>query len=178
MPTTEELAEADELLRLAIAEPAEAEARARLVATAASSPWILSVAHHARGLVLRDQGRIAEAFHELRAARDLARRSGDPDRLADVRATLGGALALDGHTRTGLAELDLAVAGAVGAQVRARSLYRRGYVLSVLLARHREALVDLRGALRGARALGDRIWEARTLGVMSLTHLSVGDVAR
>src|SRR3954470_20979285 len=102
MPSAEELAEAAELLRLAIAEPAEAEARARALAAGSSSTWTLSVARHARGLVLRDQGRIEEAVRELRAARDLARRSGDADRLADVRATLGGALALDGRTRAAL----------------------------------------------------------------------------
>src|SRR3954447_19202351 len=117
MPSSEELAEAAELLRLAIAEPAEAEARARRIAAVSSSTWTLSVARHALGLVARDQGRMEEALRELRAARRLARRSGDADRLADVRATLGGALALDGHTRAGLRELDLAVAGAVGAQV-------------------------------------------------------------
>ena len=54
---------------------------------------------------------------------------------------------------------------------------RRGSVLSVVMGRHREALADLRGALRGARAGdGDRIWEARTLAAMSLVHLDVGEV--
>ena len=113
----------------------------------------------------------------LRSARELARRSRDADRLADVRATLGSALALDGQTRTGLRESHRAVAGAVDRQIRARCLMRRGYVLTTALARHREALTDLKGALTSARALGDRLWEARTLSTMSFVHLDVGDVA-
>src|SRR4051812_33154944 len=98
MPNSQEVAEAEELLRLAMAQPAVAAARAtRLVATSVE-PWMLSVARHARGVVLRDQGRTAEAVRELRLARQLAHRSGDPDRLADVRATLGNSLASDGRT--------------------------------------------------------------------------------
>ena len=164
------------LLRLAIAEPADALARAQAMATVSSDPWILSVARHAQGVVLRDQGRTGEAVRELRSARDLARRSGDADRLADVRATLGSALALDGQTRSGLQELDRAVAGAVDRTVRARCLMRRGYVLTMILARHRDAPADLKGALKGARMLGDRLWEARTLSTMSFVHFYVGDV--
>ena len=127
--------------------------------------------------MLRDQGRTADAVQELRSARELARRSRDADRLADVRATLGSALALDGQTRTGLRELDRAVAGAVDRRIRARCLMRRGYVLTMVLARHRDALTDLKGALTSARALGDRLWEARTLSTMSFVHLDVGNVA-
>ena len=43
-------------------------------------------------------------------ARRLAERTGDPDRLADVRATLGIALAVRGRSAAGLRELDRAVA--------------------------------------------------------------------
>lgn len=177
MPSSLEAAEAEDLLRLAIAEPSRAIAVARRVSSTSTDPWMLSVARHAEGIVLRDQGRIDEAVRQLRSARQLARRSGDRDRLADVRATLGSALALDGRTRSGLAELDRAVVEATGQQIRARCLYRRGYVLSMVMGRHREALADLRGALRGARSLGDGVWEARTLVAMSLLHLEVGDLA-
>ena len=178
MPNSLEVASAEDLLRLALAEPAEAVARAGELAAASSDPWTLSVVGHARGIVLRDQGRTSEAVGELRSARELARRSGDPDRLADVRATLGSALALDGQTRSGLRELDRAVDSAVDRQVRARCLMRRGYVLSMVLGRHHDALADLHGALRGVQALGDRVWEARTLTNMSLLHLDVGDIGR
>ena len=138
----------------------------------------MSVAGHALGIVLRDQGRTDDAVRELRQARRLAQHSGDPDRVADVRATLGNALAFGGRTRSGLRELDRSWRRLSSPQVRARCLMRRGFVLSVVLGRHREALADLRGALRGARASGDRIWEARTLVAMSLLHLDVGDASR
>jgi tetratricopeptide (TPR) repeat protein len=178
VPSSQELAEAEELLRLAIAEPTTAAVRARELATVTTDPWMLSVAGHARGVVLRDQGRTEEAVRELRAAVQLARLSGDPDRLADVRATLGNSLAFDGRTRSGLRELDRSVVEAVGVRVRARCLTRRGLVLTEVLGRHRDALADLRGALRGARSSGDRLWEARTLVSMSLVHLAVGEVDR
>ena len=178
MPNSEDVTDAEELLRLAIAEPAQAAARAQELVQSSADPWMLSVARHAHGIVLRDQGRTDEALRELRLGRDLARRSGDPDRLADVRATLGNSLAFGGRTHSGLHELDRSVEEAVGLKVRARCLMRRGYVLSVVLGRHAEALADLRGALRGARALGDRIWEARTLASMSVVHLDMGDVVR
>ena len=178
MPTREEAAEAEELLRLAIADPAHAATRARILATGSVDPWMSSVARHALGIVLRDQGRTEEAVRELRLARQQARQSGDPDRLADVRATLGNSLAFDGRTRSGLRELNRSVADAVGPRVKARCLMRRGFVLSVVMGRHREALADLRGALRGARALEDRIWEARTLVAMSLVHLDIGEPTR
>jgi tetratricopeptide (TPR) repeat protein len=178
MPSTLEAAAADDLLRLAAADPAEAVARARELAAVYADPWTLSVVGQARGIVLRDEGRSAEAIRELRSARELARRTGDPDRLADVRATLGSALVLGGETRSGLRELDQAVRGAVGRRVAARCLMRRGHMLGVVLDRHREALADLRSALRGARALGDRIWVARTLVTTALLHLDTGDVVR
>ena len=170
--------DAAELLRMAIAEPRVAEARADDLLATAADAWTLSVARHVRGLSLREQGRMPEALRELSGAARLARRSGDPDRLADVHATWGAALVMDGHTRAGLSRLDLAVEGARDPRVRATARMRRGYVLSVILGRHHEALADLRSALRGTRTLGDRLWEARTLSTMSELHLDVGDVGR
>ncbi|HRI97280.1 MAG TPA: hypothetical protein PLZ93_16810, partial [Nocardioides sp.] len=178
MPSRLESAAAEDLLRLALAEPAVAAARANEVAATHDDAWTRSVVAHARGIILRDEGRTSEAVRELRSARGLARSSGDPNRLADVRATLGSALALNGQTRPGLHELDRAVDGAVDRQVRARCRMRRGYVLSMVLARHHDALVDLQSALKGVRALGDRLWEARTLNTMSLLYLDVGEVSR
>jgi len=168
--------DAAELLRLAVAEPDLAWSLARELLERTTDPWALSVAHHVRGLVLREQGRMVEAGRELRSAASVARRSGDPDRLADVNATWGATLVMDGHARAGLARLDLAVGGARDLRVRSTARARRGYVLSVILGRHREALVDLRGALRGARRLGDRVWEARTLEILSVLYLETGNV--
>jgi tetratricopeptide (TPR) repeat protein len=176
MPDHPEAAAAEELLRLALAQPARAAERAGRVISTSDDPWMLSVARHTRGIVLRDEGRLGEAVRELRAARALATRSGDPNRVADVRATLGIALALDGRTGAGLAELDRAVADAASARLRAQCLFRRGMVLAAYLDRREEALADLRGALRGARSTGDRVWEARTLASLSLLHLDVGEV--
>lgn len=170
--------DAEELLRLAIAEPHLALARADNLLSLTDDPWTQSVARHVRGLALRELGRLPEAVHELRTASQLARRSHDVDRLADVRATLGAALAMMGHTRAGLTQLDRAVTEAADPRVRATVRMRRGYVLSIILGRHREALDDLRGALRGATSLGDRLWEARTLVAMSVLYLDVGDVTR
>ncbi len=178
MPDDRDVAAAEDLLRLALAQPAQAADRAGQLVSSSADPWMLSVARHTIGIVLRDEGRPGDAVRELRAARALAVRSGDPDRLADVRATLGIALALDGRTRVGLLELDRAVAEAVSPRLRARCLMRRGSVLAYVMGRQREALADLRGALRTARREGDRIWEARTLASMSLLHLDVGEVDR
>ncbi|HET6937538.1 MAG TPA: hypothetical protein VFI19_02985 [Nocardioides sp.] len=178
MARQDALVDAGGLLRLAVAEPHLALGRADELLSARDDPWVQSVARHVRGLALREQGRLPEAVHELRTASQMARRSHDADRLADVRATLGAALAMMGHTRAGLTQLDRAVAEAADPRVRATARMRRGYVLSIILGRHREALYDLREALRGARSLGDRLWEARTLVAMSLLHLDVGDVTR
>ena len=178
MPDDRDVAAAEDLLRLALAQPAEAAKLAGQLVSTSADPWMLSVARHTIGIVLRDDGRPGDAVRELRAARALAVRSGDPDRLADVRATLGIALALDGRTRVGLLELDRAVAEAVSPRLRARCLMRRGSVLAYVMGRQREALADLRGALRTARREGDHIWEARTLASMSLLHLDVGEVDR
>src|SRR5687768_14817426 len=96
-----------------------ARARADGLLETCTDPWTLSIARHVRGLVLREQGRLAEAVGELRWAVRLARRSEDVNRLADVRATLGAALIMDGRSRAGLAELDRAVEGADDPRVRA-----------------------------------------------------------
>jgi CHAT domain/Tetratricopeptide repeat len=178
MPEGSAAADPAELLRLAVAEPHLARARADGLLETATDPWTLSVARHVRGLVLREQGRLAEAVDELRLAVKLARRSEDVNRLADVRATLGAALIMDGRSRAGLAQLDRAVEGADDPRVLATARMRRGVMLSTFLARHEEALPDLRGALSGARKLGDRLWEARTLSNLSLLYLDVGNVAQ
>jgi len=167
-----------ELLRLAVAEPRTALRRADDLLSTSADAWTLSVARHVRGLVLREQGSIGAAVRELRRAERLAVGSEDRDRLADVRATLGAALAMDGRTRAGMALLNRAVGDARDARTRATVRMRRGYVLSVILSRNDEALTDLRGALRGARSLGDRVWEGRTLIAMSLLHLDIGNVTQ
>ena len=103
----------DDLLPLALARPHEALARAREVLAARPGPYEASVAHQAAGIVLRDTGDVEAGVRELRDALHLARRTGSPDREADVLAALGAALVFAGRTADGLAAFDRAV-GLVG----------------------------------------------------------------
>ncbi|WP_248582896.1 CHAT domain-containing protein [Nocardioides sp. InS609-2] len=175
MPGASDEAVADALLLLAISDPAAAHAAARELAQSARGAWLQSVAHHAAGLALRQQGDVEQALPELRRALRLAVSTRDADRSADVRATLGAAYAMAGRGRTGLAQLDRAVAESPSPALRARVLMRRGYVLSTILGRHREALTDLERALEGVQTAGDRVWEARTLNNVSALHQALGD---
>lgn len=161
------------LLALALARPQEALDRASALLAAAPDPLAASYAQQATGIVLRDSGRMAEACAALRAAVRLARRGGDAERVADVRATLGAALAMDGRTKAGLAQLDAAVAGAHGGTL-ATVLVRRAFV-SVVLGHHDRALADVRRALGRLRAAPDPVWQARAWNVRSLAELALGD---
>ena len=92
----------DDLLARAIAEPEEAWSIATAAITDDTDATALSYAHQALGIVLRERGDVDLALTHLRIARGLAERTGDGDRLADVRATLGGTLAVRGRTAAGL----------------------------------------------------------------------------
>lgn len=166
----------EELPALALSRPQSALAQARELAGSTSDPYLLSYARQAVGIVLRDSGQMAPALTELRAALRSARGSGRPDRDADVRATLGAALVMDGRSRAGLAQLDAAAREARG-PLLARVLMRRAYALTYL-GRHTEALVDMRRALAGIRAAGDPVWEARVLNTRADIHLAQGSLAR
>ncbi len=154
MPTSQRPQHIMDLLRLAVAQPHRAEEAADELIASATDPWVLSVARHARGLILRERGQLELALPELRTALGLALRTGDPDRAADVRATLGATLVMAGLTSAGLVQLDRAASGAVDPAVLAKVLMRRGHVLHVI-GRHREALVDVRKALADVRMAGD-----------------------
>ena len=136
------------------------------------------MARHARGIVLRDRGLLEPALVELRLAVRLARRSGDVDRESDVRATLGSVLALAGRTAAGLEQFQRAVASVADPVVAAKILVRRSYVRYLLLGQPRDALDDLARALPRLRAAGERVWEARTLNLMGLSHLALGHADR
>lgn len=139
-------------------------------------PRTASIAHQAKGIVLRDSGRAAEAIAELRRAVRLADRSGDSERIADVNATLGLTLGLAGRPAEGLAALDKAVALSNGIH-GGRVLTRRGYLLRVL-GRYDEALADLRRAIKVLRAGGDRVWEARSRTHRFLVYAALGQATR
>jgi tetratricopeptide (TPR) repeat protein len=160
------------LLALALARPQEALDRAGALLGSRPDPVVAGYALQATGIVLRDRGQMAEALEALRAGVRLARRSGESDRVADVRATLGAALAMDGRTADGLRQLGLAVAGARG-RTLTTVLVRRAFVAQAL-GRQEEALADLRRALGRLRRAPDAVWEARAWNIRSLAELAQG----
>ena len=176
--TVMEPTNATELLALAIADPMRAQALADAIVSEQTEAWTLSVARHARGIVLRDRGLLEAADVELRLAVRLARRSGDVDRESDVRATLGSVLGLAGRTAAGLEQFQRAIASVADPVMAAKILVRRSYVRYQLLGQPGEALDDLELALPRLRAAGERVWEARTLNLMGVSHMSLGQAAR
>ena len=121
-------AEPTQLLALALSRPQEALTTARAVLAAQPSAYDASVARQAAAIVLRDRGDVAAAIAELRIALRLAVVSGDLARQADVRATLGVALAWIGRSKQGLAALDQAARQVRGAAL-GRVLMRRASTL-------------------------------------------------
>lgn len=166
----------DELLALALAEPARAARLAGSVLAGDRDPTARSYAHQALGIVLRDRGDIDLALTHLRAARRLTR-DGAPDRAADVRATLGATLALRGRSAAAMRELDAAVRTADAAgPVRPKVLLRRAHVLAAL-GRHAAAVADLRAAVPGFRRSGDQVWQARAVNLRAHVHILRGELA-
>jgi tetratricopeptide (TPR) repeat protein len=168
----------DELLALAIADPDEAWSLANaVIANDDADVTALSYAHQALGIVLREGGDVDLALTHLRVARRLAERTPDVDRVADVRASLGGTLAVAGRTAAGLRELDAAVSGArARGTVRPKAQMRRANVLT-MAGHHDRALADLQDAVRGFRRSGDRLWEARALNLRAFAKILRGEFA-
>jgi CHAT domain len=156
--------------------PRKALARAREILADDPAPYQASQAHQALGILLREWGDLDAGTRELRTALRLARASGSTDRQADVLAALGVALIYQGRSRRGIAALDSSLMLAAG-QGNGRVLVRRGIALWVL-GRHREALDDLRRAVRVLRSPGDTVWRARALTARALVHLSCGATNR
>ncbi len=175
-PTAEGLlVEAQRILDLALARPAEAVAAAQELLAGSPSALVASMAHQTIGIVAREHGD-AEAIPRLRTARRLARRANDSQREADVMASLGVALVEAGSTAAGLRELAAAVELSEPAH-RPRMLVRRSYAL-LRLGRATPALADLDEALPAARARHDRLWEARCLVNTAWAYGVLGDVER
>lgn len=167
----------DDLLALVPVDPERATLLAHRIVASETDPVALSYAHQALGIVMRDRGDIELALDHLRTARRLAERppadaaTADPDRSADVRATLGVALALRGRTTPALRELDRAVdLAARQGTVRPKVLMRRAYVLAYL-GRHVPAIADLQEAVPSFRRSGDDIWEARALNLRAFVRI-------
>jgi tetratricopeptide (TPR) repeat protein len=168
--------DSDELLRLAVSRPAEAFVQATRVLEVTSNDLEASIAHQVRGIVLRDDGRLDEAMAELRSALRRAHASGVRERVLDVQATLGVALAIAGRTEAGLAALDAAVAESTGL-LAGRVLVRRGGLLAKL-GRRSEALADLNRAISLLHRAGDKVWEARARTHRFVVYAIVGQAAR
>ena len=115
---------ADRLLALALSRPREAFDEAGRLLAGDPSDLVASIARQTRAIVWRDQGRVAEALPELRDAVRLAARTGDPERLTDVEATLGLTLGLTGRAADGLRMIGRA-ADRLGGVPRGRVLLRR-----------------------------------------------------
>ncbi len=175
MPDADGLAWAEGLLLMALSDPPSAEQRADAALAAGGDDWHRAVAHQVRGLVRRERGDTGAALVELETALRHAGASGDGDRSADVRATLGVTLAYAGRSADSMGQFDAALDEARTPTVRARVLMRRGFVHWGLLGQAAAALADFEAALVGARAGGDRAWEARTLNNISWIRQSLGD---
>ena len=90
---------------------------------------------------------------------------------ADVRATYGLTLVIAGRSRSGLRQLDLAVA----THPTPVTSMRRATALS-LVGRHEDAYSDMVEALNGFRAQGEPVWEARTLHNLGFVELAWGRI--
>ncbi|MEV6415084.1 CHAT domain-containing protein [Kribbella sp. NPDC051718] len=167
----------DDLHALALSRPADAVRMAREVLAGSPSDAEAAAAHQAAGVAHRDFGDIHEAVAELKAALRYARRASDPDRAADIQASLGVALVMAGQTGRGLAMLDSIVLGRTGVQA-GRILIRRVWVRGALLGRYPEALADAEQAVQLLSDGGDLVWEARALTHRAMVLLAMGEVER
>lgn len=164
------------LLPLSVSRPRDALRLARQQLETGPDPLEASVARQAIGIVLRDFGDSREAIRELRTARLLARRAGSAEREADVWASLGIALVMDGRTAQGRGALDRALELAEGAQA-GRILMRRGSAL-MTLGEYDAALRDLEPAVAVLREAGDTLWLPRSLTARAFALLGLGAVDR
>lgn len=160
---------------MVFARPRQAMTAAKAMLADGRGPYETSIAHQAIGILRREFGDLDAAIRELRQAVRLARRSGSPDREADVLATLGIALLQHGRTRPGLSALDTAAALS-GGTTRARVLFRRAGARWIL-GRHGEALEDLEIAAPALLGAGDTVWAARALTLRGHVRLARGSVA-
>jgi tetratricopeptide (TPR) repeat protein len=166
----------DDLLPLALSRPREALAKARAVLAGAPDAYQASVAHQAAAIVLREFGDVDAAVRELSDALSLARRTRQPERVADVLATRGVALVYAGRTAGGLAAFDEALEVASGV-LAGRILARRGMALWAL-GRYPAAMADLRQATAVLRRADDHLWTARALSARAVVYLALGSTSR
>ncbi|GAB2603646.1 hypothetical protein GCM10027269_69420 [Kribbella endophytica] len=167
----------DDLQALALSRPTDALRIAREVLASSPSDAEAAAAHQAVGVVARDFGDIQEAVVELKSAYRYARRAADPDREADIQASLGVALVMAGQTDRGVAMLDAIVPGRTGVHA-GRILIRRAWVRGAVLGRYDEALADAEQAVALLSDAGDLVWEARALTHRAMVLLAMGAIER
>jgi tetratricopeptide (TPR) repeat protein len=167
----------DQLLALALSRPSDALTIARDVLARAPSATEAAVAHQAAGVVLRDFGDIHQAVAELNAAYRYARKAADPDREADILATLSVALVMAGQTERGLAVLERVVVPGGTSVLAGRILIRRVWV-RWMLGQNAEALADAERAVELLSGTGDLVWEARALTHRAMVLLAMGELDR
>ncbi|MDN5795260.1 MAG: CHAT domain-containing tetratricopeptide repeat protein [Intrasporangium sp.] len=176
MPLSADPAEA--LLPLAIGDPGAALAAAERLLGDSHDPYDRSVAHQSIAVVERDRGRLVDAVaHGFAALRQARRVEGERqgEREADVLATLGAVLAYAGRTNDALRRFAAAIPLTPPHRLP-RLLHRRAHILG-LLARYDEALGDLDRAVAGSHALGDALWEGRSLVNRSDVRLARGETS-
>lgn len=167
--------EAQELLRNLFSDPDTALSTAHAELVPDPDPFLSSIGHQVAGIVLRDRARPDEALTHLRTGLRLAGRTGDVERVGDVRATLGTTLSLVGRVREGMTQLDRATVEVQGLSL-ARLLVRRAFVSGFILARYESSMVDLRQALDLLATHPDPVWEARALNLVGLAHVALGEL--
>ena len=165
----------EDLTTLALSRPSDALTRARAVLAGRPGPHEASVAHQAAAIVLREFGDVKAAVREFHLALRLARRSGLPDREAEVLASLAVALVYSGRTRPGLAAFEAALQRSSGV-LAARVLVRRAIVL-VNLGLYRAALDDLR-SVTVLRRGGDTLYTARAINARAMAYTALGATSR
>ncbi len=135
-------------------------------------PLTRCFAGQARGIALRELGRVNEAISQLRATAAECR-GGDPNRLADVLASLAVTLAVAGQSEEALGCLEQARELSSGLDA-ARVQVRYGSMLGEL-GRPVEAATELRRAASALREGRDETWEARALLNLAMACVEVGD---
>lgn len=142
----------------ALSRPKETLSIAERILAASDSANIRCYAGQARGIALRELGRLPAAIRQLDKTLVDATAVGVA-READVRATLAATLAVAGRSAEALTCLEAAL-GKVSGAPASRIQVRHGAMLG-LLGRTDEAVRELRDAARTLRKAGDGLWEAR-----------------
>lgn len=174
VPDRDGSAWAEQLPVAALSRPRETLALAERLLDESRDRATVSFAGQARGIALRELGRVDEAVEQLRETL-AASRPGDPNRVADVLASLAVTLAVAGESEEAL--ILLAEARELSSGIDAARVRVRYGALLGGLGRPVEAAIELREAAAALRAGGDEIWEARALLNLAMACIEVGNTS-